>query len=62
MAELINLRTVRKRAKREEDAKRAEQNRLAHGRPKAERELEKARAAKLHRDLDAHRIEPGDGA
>jgi ribosomal protein S2 len=60
MAELINLRTVRKRAKREADAKRAEQNRLARGRPKAERQLEEARAEKLSRDLDGHRIEPGD--
>ena len=62
MAEVINLRTARKRAKREQDAKRAEENRLAYGRPKAERRLEDARAEKLQRDLDAHRIEPGDGA
>ena len=62
MAEVINLRTSRKRAKRERDAKRAEENRLAFGRPKAERRLEDARAEKLQRDLDAHRIEPGDGA
>jgi hypothetical protein len=59
MAEVINLRAVRKRAKREADAKRADENRLAYGRPKAEHRLEKARAEKLHRDLDAHRIEPG---
>ena len=62
MAEVINLRTARKRAKRERDAKRAVENRLAFGRPKAERRLEDARAEKLQRDLDAHRIEPGDGA
>jgi hypothetical protein len=61
MAEVINLRTVRKRAKREEDAKRAAENRVTHGRPKAERQLEQARAEKRRRDLDAHRIEPGDG-
>jgi hypothetical protein len=35
MAEVINLRTVRKRAKREEDAKRAAENRVTHGRPSA---------------------------
>jgi hypothetical protein len=62
MAEVINLRTARKRAKREQDATRAEQNRLAYGRPKSECDLEQARADKLRRDLDAHRIEPGDGS
>jgi len=62
MAEVINLRTARKRAKREQDAKRAEENRLAYGQPKAERRLEEARREKLQRHLDAHRIEPGDGA
>lgn len=62
MAEVINLRTARKRAKRKQDAKRGQENRLAYGRPKAERRLEEARAEKLQRDLDAHRIEPGDGA
>jgi uncharacterized protein DUF4169 len=62
MAEVVNLRRARKQMKRKQQAKEAEQNRLAHGRPKAERRLEKARAAKARRDLEAHRIGPGDGA
>lgn len=61
MAELINLRTARKRAKRQRDNGRAEVNRLAHGQPKHLRQLDRARREKADRDLDAQRIEPGDG-
>ena len=60
MAELINLRTARKRAKRQDDLQ-AETNRLAHGQSKHARKLEAARQAKASRDLDQHRIEKGDG-
>jgi hypothetical protein len=60
MAEIINLRRARKRAKRDEDDKRAAENRLAHGRPKAERDLQEARHELTERRLDAHRIETGD--
>jgi len=62
MAEIVNLRRARKQMKREHEAERAEQNRLAHGRPKAARRLQKARADKARRDLEAHRVGPGDGA
>ncbi|HVZ54782.1 MAG TPA: DUF4169 family protein [Pseudolabrys sp.] len=61
MAELINLRTVRKRAQRQKDDERASANRLAHGQPKRLRELEGEKQAKASRDLDAHRIDRGDG-
>lgn len=61
MAELINLRAARTRAKREQDDERAEANRLAHGQPKRLRKLEAARQTKAVRDLDRHRIEEGDG-
>ena len=61
MAEVVNLWTTRKRAKRQQDQVRAAANRLAHGRPKFERALDEARLAKARRDLDRHRIEPGDG-
>jgi Domain of unknown function (DUF4169) len=60
MAEIINLRAARKRAKRDDDAKRAQAMRRAHGRSKAERLLEQARNDKARRDLEAHRIEAGD--
>jgi Domain of unknown function (DUF4169) len=61
MAELVNLRTARKRAKRQQDERHAEANRLASGQPKHIRELDAARRAKADRDLDRHEIEEGDG-
>jgi hypothetical protein len=61
MAELVNLRTARKRAKRQKDDQRTNANRLAHGEPKRLRKLKDAQQAKASRDLDKHRIEPGDG-
>ena len=61
MGEIVNLRKVRKQAKRADDARRAELNRIAHGRSKAERNLEAARSGKTEKDLEAHRIETGDG-
>lgn len=61
MAELVNLRTVRKQAQRKRDEARANANRLAHGQPKAARELAAAQKAKTSRDLDGHRIDKGDG-
>ena len=57
MGEVVNLRQVRKRAKREAAAAVAQQNRLRHGRPKAERSLHEARAEKAQRELEAHRID-----
>lgn len=61
MAELVNLRATRKRAKRQQDDERADANRLAHGQPKRLRKLETAQQVKASRDLDQHRIEKGDG-
>jgi Domain of unknown function (DUF4169) len=61
MAELINLRIARKRAKRVRADSRAEASRLAHAQPKRLRKLNAARAAKAERALDQHRIETGDG-
>jgi len=61
MAELINLRSARKRGRRQQDERAAEANRLAHGQPKHLRKLEAARRAKAADDLDRHRIEQGDG-
>lgn len=61
MADLVNLRTARKQAKRRQDDERANAQRLAHGQPKNLRKFELARQEKANRDLDGHRIEPGDG-
>jgi hypothetical protein len=61
MAELVNLRIARKRAKRRQDDQRADTNRLADGQPKHRRKLDAAQQAKASRDLDLHRIDKGDG-
>jgi Domain of unknown function (DUF4169) len=61
MAELVNLRIARKRAKRRKDDLRADGNRLVHGQPMHRRKLEAARQAKATRELDLHRIDKGDG-
>jgi hypothetical protein len=60
MAEIINLRRARKRMMRRQDAQRAAENRVTHGRSKAERGLERARSAKTRRDLAQHRIDRGE--
>lgn len=62
MAELINLRVARKRAKRRAADLDAAANRLAHGQGKSQRALDEARAEKAKRDLDRHRIDDGEGA
>ena len=60
MADIVNLRTVRKRATRQQGDLDAQANRIAHGRPKHVRNLEDARQDKANSDLDRHRIEKGD--
>ena len=57
MAEIVNLRTVRKRKAQAEKRRTAEDNRIRHGRSKTERnatEAENHRASALHA---AHRLE-----
>jgi hypothetical protein len=60
MGEIINLRRVRKQARKRDEAEQAAANRIVHGRSKAERNLETARTAKTDRYLDGHKIERGD--
>ena len=60
MGDVVNLRSARKRAKRQLAEREAAANRLLHGRSKAERELAAKRDAKARGDLDRHRIETGD--
>lgn len=58
MGEIVNLRRARKdQGKRRREAE-AEANRLAFGRPKAERKLGDASAELERARLDAHRLEP----
>ena len=60
MAEVINLRTVRKQVKRQGREQSAQVNRLAFGQAKHVRKLASAEKAKATRDLDRLRIEIGD--
>jgi hypothetical protein len=60
MAEIVNLRTARKRANRRRDEKHAAEARVSHGMSKADRVLAKTERAKARRDLDEHRIETGE--
>ena len=60
MGEVVNLRKARKKFAREAAEQQAAGNRLLHGRSKAERAIEAERRAKSRRELDRHRIEPGE--
>ncbi len=56
MAEIINLRRVRKQRARQEAEQQAQQNRIAFGRTKAERSLTEAERDKAARTLDGHHL------
>ena len=57
MADIVNLRRVRKNKARAEKDREAEANRARHGVAKPVRDLAKARDAKAAHDLDAKRLE-----
>lgn len=61
MGEVVRLGFIRKQAARRAKQVRAAANRFAFGRSKAERKLAEARADKARRELDAGRIETGEG-
>jgi hypothetical protein len=60
MADIINLRLHRKRKAREDAAKLAAENRVRHGRTKAEKQRETAENAEAARRLEGLRREPGE--
>jgi hypothetical protein len=60
MAEIVNLRTARKRAARSKAEGHAAEQRLAHGASKTERDRTAADQDKARQTLDQHRIETGD--
>lgn len=57
MAEIVNLRQVRKQKARAEAEKTAAQNRIAFGRTKAERKLTEAERDKAARHVDGHKLD-----
>jgi len=52
MSKIINLNQFRKATARQDKRAKADENAVTFGRTKAQKELEKARAAKARRDLD----------
>lgn len=61
MADIVNLRQARKRAKRRREAAVAAERRIVYGRPKSDRRLGESERAKAERDLENHRIARPDG-
>jgi hypothetical protein len=57
MAEVVNLRSFRKRKEREEKETMAQVNRAAFGRTKSEKQLNKAKRALEKKALDKHKRE-----
>ena len=57
MADVVNLNRARKIRARQAAKTSAAENRAAHGRTKAEREVEAARAAKAARELEGKKRE-----
>ena len=60
MGEIVNLGRARKTKKRAEDARTADQNRIAHGRTKDERALSDKEKALAARRLDGHLLPDPD--
>lgn len=60
MAEIVNLRRVRKQKARAEKSAAGDANAARHGRSAAERAREADEAAQAERRLDGHRLEGRD--
>lgn len=60
MAEPVNLNKFRKAKKRAEKERRASENRIKHGRTRVEKDLERARAAKLDKATRDHKLSDTD--
>lgn len=60
MAEIINLKAVRKAKARTEKEREAEANRIKFGRRKGDKAIAEAEQAKLDRTLDGAKIEETD--
>ena len=60
MAEIVNLRLARKHKARADKARAADENRVAFGRSRQERENAQRLSDQAERTLDGHRREPRD--
>ena len=54
---IVNLRQIRKRQQREKDSHAAAENRALYGRPKADRDLDKAEAHRARSVHEGHKLE-----
>jgi Domain of unknown function (DUF4169) len=57
MSNIVNLNRFRKGKERAEKVAKAAENRAAYGRPKSDRDIEKAREDKAGKALDQHRLD-----
>jgi len=57
MAEIVNLKRVKKARARAEKEAQADANRIKHGTPKALRDLARAQDEKAAREIDAHKLD-----
>jgi hypothetical protein len=60
MAEIVNLKRVKKAKARAEKSREADANRAKHGTPKAIRDLAQARDEKEKKIIDAHKLDGED--
>ena len=60
MGEIVNLRTVRKRIRRQQETDAAAMQRMQHGVPKAKQSHSRAQEKLARRQHDQHRIESGE--
>jgi hypothetical protein len=60
MAEIVNLRRAKKQRRRAEAAQAAEQQRLLHGRTRAEKQLQKLEKSRTDQTLRGAQLEPDD--
>ncbi|HEY2034632.1 MAG TPA: DUF4169 family protein [Rhizomicrobium sp.] len=60
MADIVNLRRVKKAKARAEKSREADANRTKHGVAKPVRDLAKARDAKAKENLEAHKLDKDD--
>ena len=62
MAELINLNKARKAKARVEAERQAAENRVRHGRSKAQKQNDASEAEAMRRKLDGLKLDPPDSA
>jgi hypothetical protein len=60
MGDVVNLRSMRKRAVRQKQAERAAESRVIYGRSKSDRVRDAVQREKADKVLDQHLIETGD--